>query len=1030
MARLLPVALLMAALAASGGGSAGSSAPPSSPAVLVNQIIGQNALAPTVATADVAGCDLGICFVHQGDDLWMLFGDTFGNGSDFAKDGGARTAWRSQTLARAAVRAAAAPAAEATRGGAPARAALGLTLAAAAWDEVSATDPTARQLMHAGHQTDLRDELTVIPTAGWSNGSHAHVWYMSVRHFDGDTWTCNNASIGTAEHLAASAFTKHSDSVLWAGNAATLQFAVANYDPAASPAPTGVSSRYVYLLGTPCGRLGAARLLRVATDAALHSDQYEYFSGTVGGADTWSSDAAAAVAVIPAGVGELSVTWVPALQRWLALYSAAGYHPSGKACGIVARVSPALAGGWSEPRLVMSNDYTPAVGVVYGGYTHPRLLSGDEVYFTASFHTSYNVHLAKFNLSTLFPAAHDHQERIQSPSVLPIVSPLATLFSSKGPSHGAPASIENYGNTLSLLLLPPQLGDNSTILIAATRGNVNKVSNVPVLRRSSDGGVSFGTVILPVGVPAPGVSWQQVTQAYDAVANRLIIVLGNATTGLQQGNLTCESGVLHQTVSTDRGLTFSPVQDISHSLPNLHDRSCISPSGGVGIQLRPGTNHAGRMLIAATHHAYQGDIILRQDSNAESAVYNATDDLHHPGLDEMQLVQLSNGSIMALARNCADATGSMKNCMMMHNDAENSAVSNFDHDDDDGGGGGGKRVMVSVSESGVHWSTPRPHKDLVTPVCNFGVTHYRGAVLFSGPYNETTRTNLSVLASTDGNGVSFDRSLVLHAGAAGYSSIQCGLPATYDCAVLFSTQSTREIQLVRFQSQALLKADDEQATATGAGGDGSWSWRRTPTMCQVGLSGRFVRTNMTGDGRLDERVVRFLAHNYDVIVANNLVPGRSGCLEPKLKDFADRIAAIDNSTRVLAYKANQIHHGAMMPPGQTPDVNLLCGLDNFKAEWIVKTPNGSNVTIHAGKQYAQDLSNPQARAWWLGVITNRTLGENVHGVFADNGLSSATFYASQGVTPARGEELLQGQQQVSPSRALALQLEATYPIKR
>ena len=89
-------------------------------------------------------------------------------------------------------------------------------------------------------------------------------------------------------------------------------------------------------------------------------------------------------------------------------------------------------------------------------------------------------------------------------------------------------------------------------------------------------------------------------QAYDAVANRLIVVLGNATTEIQQGNLTCESGVLHQTVSTDCGLTFSSVQDISHSLPNLHDKSCISPSGGVGIQLRGrlGTNHAGRMLIA------------------------------------------------------------------------------------------------------------------------------------------------------------------------------------------------------------------------------------------------------------------------------------------------------------------------------------------------------------------------------------------------------------------------------------------------
>lgn len=52
----------------------------------------------------------------------------------------------------------------------------------------------------------------------------------------------------------------------------------------------------------------------------------------------------------------------------------------------------------------------------------------------------------------------------------------------------------------------------------------------------------------------------------------------------------------------------------------------------------------------------------------------------------------------------------------------------------------------------------------MTPVCNFGVTHYKGAVLFTGPYSETQRANLSVLASTDGNGVRFDRSLVLHSG--------------------------------------------------------------------------------------------------------------------------------------------------------------------------------------------------------------------------------------------------------------------------
>lgn len=446
--------------------------------------------------------------------------------------------------------------------------------------------------------------------------------------------------------------------------------------------------------------------------------------------------------------------------------------------------------------------------------------------------------------TTRVPASSLKLDDQAATTPVPIVSPVTTLFSSKGRSHGAPDGVSNYGNTLSLLLIPPCVGDNNTILIAATRANVNTHSNVPVLRRSTDGGESFGAVLQPVGGPVPGVNWQQVTQAYDAVANILIVMLGNASA---HSNLTCESGVLHQTVSTDRGLTFSRVQDISHSLPNLRDRRCISPSGGIGIQLRPGTNHAGRVLIAATHHAYQGDIILRQSSaesaESDSAVYNASDDLHRPGLDEMQLVQLSNGSIMALARNCADATGSMKNCMMASDDAEDTAANLGALDRNDGGGG--KRVMLAISDSGgEHWSTPRPHKDLVTPVCNFGVTHYKNAVLFCGPYNETTRMNLSVLASIDGNGVSFDRALVLHAGAAGYSSIQCGLASVYDCAVLFSTQTSREIQLVRFQSQALLKtgnmsgrflkADDDAIRNGGAPLNPEQNGRFTRSLTWVG----------------------------------------------------------------------------------------------------------------------------------------------------------------------------------------------------
>jgi hypothetical protein len=394
------------------------------------------------------------------------------------------------------------------------------------------------------------------------------------------------------------------------------------------------------------------------------------------------------------------------------------------------------------------------------------------------------------------------------PQSLPPVSPPVNIFCSET-YHGLPGSVLSFGNTLSLLLLasPPRAAaaghdeNNNATLLAATRANL-KGADYPVLRRSTDGGVSFGSPVLPVGGPVDGVHWQQVMQAYDATNNRVIMLLGS---GRLHANKTCQSGGLRQVVSTDRGQTFSPPEDISPGLSIQRDRSCISPPGGIGIQLRPDStnpNGHGELLMAATQHAYQGDIILRQRAGASSGRYNVSDGLHLRGLDEMQLAQLGNGSVMAFARNCADATGSMKNCVMTM--LSNSADQVGELVSTRARGAGGARVMVSVSnDSGVHWSAPRPHPDLVTPVCNFGVTHHRGAVLFSGPYSETSRTNLSVLASLD-DGVHFTRSLVLVPGPAGYSNVQCGLPEPYDCAVLFSTQTTRKIQLVRFQSNSLL----------------------------------------------------------------------------------------------------------------------------------------------------------------------------------------------------------------------------------
>ena len=107
----------------------------------------------------------------------------------------------------------------------------------------------------------------------------------------------------------------------------------------------------------------------------------------------------------------------------------------------------------------------------------------------------------------------------------------------------------------------------------------------------------------------------------------------------------------------------------------------------------------------------------------------------------------------------------------------------------------------------------------------------------------------------------------------------------------------------------------------------------------------------------------------------------------------------------LLDNANSIHQGADNPRGAN-GTNYLCGLDRFKPEWRATDDNGVPLTTHHGAQYVHNLSNPAARAWWVGVITNETLGHNVAGVFADNAMDQPT----PGISPERGAAMLRGQQ--------------------
>ena len=98
--------------------------------------------------------------------------------------------------------------------------------------------------------------------------------------------------------------------------------------------------------------------------------------------------------------------------------------------------------------------------------------------------------------------------------------------------------------------------------------------------------------------------------------------------------------------SPDRGRSYSttPVPLRSLGLPPRTPR-CISPTSGAGVQLAD-----GRLVASAVENTYRGDVVLLSDDGG--ARWNASLGVHSSGVDEGQLTQLPNGSMMIVMRNC------------------------------------------------------------------------------------------------------------------------------------------------------------------------------------------------------------------------------------------------------------------------------------------------------------------------------------------------------------------------------------------
>ncbi|MGU3436387.1 DUF4185 domain-containing protein [Actinomycetes bacterium M1A6_2h] len=310
----------------------------------------------------ISGTDLGISWDNGAGQTLVAFGDTIGN---CTVPGGE---WRHQVLLRSN----------------DSNLSDGMSLDEA----VSTVSPRfATQLLPTLGLAPV--ETTVIPTAAIAVDGVQYMSFMSVRAWNGSTWSTNYSGIATSRDNGRT----------WFSEPSTLRF----NSGVPIPGTEQLNARFqqaafvrgndgkVYQYGTPNGRLGSVFVSRVAPDAMLDLNRYEYFTGA-----GWSSDLNAAAPIVREPVGELSVAWNAYLGKYVMLH---GNDIEGR---IVLRTAPSPEGPWSGPTTLVVNSELggyPGSGL-YAPYIHPKS-SGSDLYFTVSQYSSYNVILMHTNLAAL-----------------------------------------------------------------------------------------------------------------------------------------------------------------------------------------------------------------------------------------------------------------------------------------------------------------------------------------------------------------------------------------------------------------------------------------------------------------------------------------------------------------------------------------------------------------------------------------------------------------------------------------------------
>ncbi len=288
---------------------------------------------------NVHGTDLGSMFEHKGA-LYMVFGDTFGP---------RQSDWRSNVMAVIS---------------SDEDPADGLTFDGMI---VDADQPDrARALIL---QTDVPGpEVTIIPTYGISTGDRMVLHYMQVTYWGptGGRWDLGRSGLAYSDDDGETWIVD--EEATWPGDSHFGQVAFVPPD----------AEGMVHVFGITGGRFNGVAQARVALATLMDLATWEYWDGE----DWVTGDHTAAIEILPAPAGELTVQWNSHYGQWLMMYL------NEERAAIVLRTSAEITGPWSDERVVVRGQDYPAL---YAPYLPPRWNDGPEIRFAFSMFGPYNV---------------------------------------------------------------------------------------------------------------------------------------------------------------------------------------------------------------------------------------------------------------------------------------------------------------------------------------------------------------------------------------------------------------------------------------------------------------------------------------------------------------------------------------------------------------------------------------------------------------------------------------------------------------